>query len=255
MAIIKHVLPVLEYDGNPKAMIMPANENLELRLPPKVVFAFLGEAVDEYAAANHAKAAGLFASVTKNYPIYIVRHRGEKIGLCQAPSGAGAAVQMMDWLIGCGAEKIVSAASCEALVELPENAFLVPSRALRDEGISYHYLPSSRFVELDRKMLCAIRLVLMGRGIPFMECATWTTDNFFRETQEIINDRRKEGCAAVERECAALAACAQFRGVQFGELLFADGTPAFEKGRDSRGWGNASFQTALSLCLDVAANA
>lgn len=255
MTIMKHVLPILEYDDNPKAMIMPAHENLKLSLPPRVVFAFLGEAVDEYAAANHAKAAGLFASVTKNYPIYIVRHRGEEIGLCQAPAGAGAAVQMMDWLIGYGAEKIVSAGSCGTLVDLPENTFLVPARALRDEGASYHYLPPSRFVELDKKMLSVIRTVLMGRGIPFQECVAWTTDGFFRETQEMVNYRREEGCAVVEMECAALAACAQFRGVQFGELLFTADTLASEKGHDRRGWGNASFQTALSLCLDVAANA
>ena len=46
-------------------------------------------------------------------------------------------------LIACGCQKIVSAGSCGVLADLPENEFLVPVKALRDEGTSYHYLPAA----------------------------------------------------------------------------------------------------------------
>ena len=35
--------------------------------------------------------------------------------------------------------EIISAGSCGALEQLDESVFLVPRKALRDEGTSYHY--------------------------------------------------------------------------------------------------------------------
>ena len=61
--------------------------------------------------------------------------------LCQAPVGAAAATQILDWLIGYGVREVISAGSCGALEKFPESTFLVPNKALRDEGTSYHYRP------------------------------------------------------------------------------------------------------------------
>ena len=71
--------------------------------------------------------------------------------LCAAPLGAPAAAQLMDFLISCGCRKIISTGSCGVLTNLAENEFLIPVKALRDEGTSYHYLPASRSIELDKK--------------------------------------------------------------------------------------------------------
>ncbi len=46
MRMLKNDIPMLEYDFHPAAVIMPDRENLDLKLPAKAVFAFLGEAVD-----------------------------------------------------------------------------------------------------------------------------------------------------------------------------------------------------------------
>lgn len=52
-------------------------------------------------------------------------------------------------------------------------------------------------------------------------------------------------------ECAALAACAQLRGVTWGELLFTADTLANMDKYDERNWGEDSFAYALNLCLDA----
>ena len=36
----------------------------------------------------------------------------------------------------------------------------------------------------------------------------------------MVEYRKSEGCATVEMECAALAACAQKRGAVFGQILY-----------------------------------
>ena len=100
MSIAKNEIPILEFDTAQTAVIEPAHEKLELNLPRKCVFAFLGDYIDEYALKNNAQKVGEFVSATKHYPIYIIEYTGEKIVLCQAPVGAAPAAQIMDWLIG-----------------------------------------------------------------------------------------------------------------------------------------------------------
>lgn len=252
MSIIKNDIPILEYDNCEHAVINPDHEDVSVKLPECAVFAFLGETVDNYAMAAGAEEAGEFVSITKRYPIYVTHYRGKDICLCQAPVGAAPAVQILDWLIGHGVKKVVATGSCGALVDLPENTFLVPTKALRDEGTSYHYLPPARFVELKGDVLKAIEKVLTEKGLPYTECTTWSTDGFFRETTEMVEYRKSEGCSAVEMECAALAACAKFRGAEFGQLLYTADSLANVHEYDERDWGAASLEKALMLCLDIA---
>ena len=138
--IQKHELPILEYDSNSEEVIRPNHGAEQLKLPEKCVYAFLGEAVDDYAFEAEATVAETFETITRNYPVYIVKQDGMEFCLCAAPLGAPAAAQLMDFLISCGCKKIISTGSCGVLTDLAENEFLIPVKALRDEGTSYHLL-------------------------------------------------------------------------------------------------------------------
>lgn len=253
MSIIRNDIPILEYDSDTSAVIMPDHEGLGLSLPDKAVFAFLGEHIDGYARDHKAEKVSEFLSCTKGYPVYVVNYKGEDIALVQAPVGSAAAVQVLDWLISYGVRKIISGGCCGALAPFPENTFLVPYKALRDEGASYHYLPPSRYIEIDRPALSAIEKALKENGYGYQEVVTWSTDGFFRETKAKVEYRREEGCEVVEMECSALAACARLRGALFGELLFTADSLSDTECYDERGWGLDSFDTALYLCLEAIA--
>jgi len=234
MSLKENEFPIMEYDDNPKAVVEPNHEMIDIKLPEKAVFAFVGDIIDRFAQEQNLTKMAEFVSITKSYPIYIYNYRGAEICICQAPVGAPAAVQIMDWLIGYGVKVIVSAGSCGVLEDIPENNFLIPVKALRDEGTSYHYLRPARFVDLNPKMVAMIERVLEEKEIPFQECITWSTDGFFRETADKVNHRKKEGCSVVEMECAALAACAEFRGIEFGQILFTADSLAAIDSHDSR---------------------
>lgn len=252
--IIKNDIPILEFDTDTGAVIMPTHEKLDLSLPRKCVFAFLGKHIDEYAKAHSAVKVSEFISATKEYPIYILKHKGEDICLCQAPVGAAPAAQILDWLIGYGVREIISGGSCGTLVDFKENVFLVPYKALRDEGTSYHYMSPSRFIEINRSALKAIEKTVSERGLEYREVITWTTDGFYRETKEKVAYRKSEGCEVVEMECSALAACAALRNAVWGSILFTADTLADVENYDERGWGGDSFAYALELCLDAVIN-
>ena len=251
MSILKHELPILEFDTDTTAVIAPTHEGLNLKLPQKAVFAFLGDYIEKYAKKHSCTQAGLFVSSTKSYPIYITQYEGTDICFCQAPVGAAAAVQILDWLIGYGVTEIISTGSCGVLQDLPENTFLVPVKALRDEGTSYHYMKPSRFIDINTTALSAIEAALEEHGLPYTEVVTWSTDGFYRETKAKIAYRKAEGCSVVEMECAALAACAQLRGAVWGELLFTADTLANSDAYSERNWGIDSYECALQLCFEA----
>ena len=251
MAIIKNEIPILEFDTEQGAVLNPTHEKLGLKLPKKCVFAFLGDYIDEYANLTDAKQVSTFVSVTKHYPIYITRYKNEEIVLCQAPVGAAAASQILDWLIGYGVREIISAGSCGALESFAEGTFLVPYKALRDEGASYHYAPPSRFIEISEQARKAIREAILEHGMKYQEVITWSTDGFFRETKEKVAYRKSEGCSVVEMECSALSACAAFRGATWGMILYTADSLADVDKYDERSWGGNAYEYALKLCLDA----
>lgn len=284
-------LPILEYDSDKSAVLMPSHDNIAVRLPSKAVFAFLGDEIDKYALSRKATIVANFESATKVYPIYVLEEKvkkkvGERVGdkadenadgkanekvrqnvcektnrevveevtqkicLVQAPVGAPAAVQILDWLISYGVREVVSAGSCGSLVDYAENVFLVPYKALRDEGTSYHYLPPSRYVDVSDRSRHAILQTLQAHNLPHNEVKTWTTDGFFRETKGKVASRKQEGCAVVEMECSALAACAQMRGIVWGEILYTADTLHDVENYDERNWGGDSKAYALELCIE-----
>ena len=177
--IQKHAIPILEFDDNPQAVIMPNHEGLDLQLPKKCIYAFLEEEIDRFAQEVGAKCVGEFVSATKTYPVYVMDYKGEKVCLAQAPVGSAPAAQFMDWLIGYGVENIISTGTCGVLTNIEENAFLVPVRALRDEGASYHYAPPSRYMDVNVEAISAIEQVLEQLGVPYEEVMTWSTDGFY----------------------------------------------------------------------------
>ena len=249
--IQKHAIPILEFDDNPQAVIMPNHEGLDLQLPKKCVYAFLEEEIDRYAQEVGAKCVGEFVSATKTYPVYVMGYKGEKVCLAQAPVGSAPAAQFMDWLIGYGVEQIISTGTCGVLADIEENAFLVPVRALRDEGTSYHYAAPSRYMDVHVEAISAIEQVLEQLGVPYEEVMTWSTDGFYRETPDKVSYRIEEGCSVVEMECSALAAVAQLRGAIWGLLLFTADSLADIDNYNQRNWGSEAFDKALELCLDI----
>lgn len=249
--IIKNEIPILEYDDSSKEVIAPDHDLHELKLPEKCLFAFLGEVVHRYAEDNNAEVAEELITVSHNINIYILHEESEDICLVQSPIGAPASAQVLDTLVSCGCKKVIAVGSCGVLADIPENAFLVPTKALRAEGTSYHYLPAARYIDLDTKPVKIIENCFKKHKLPFVTCTTWTTDGFFRETKDMVKYRLEEGYRVVEMECAALAACCRKRGASFGQFLFTADSLANVHEYDARDFGTDSHEKALLLGLDI----
>lgn len=166
MALIKNEIPILEYDTEKKAIIMPGH-GWDYKFTKKAVMLFMEEEIDNYVSSHDCEVVGEFEAITKKFPVYKIVHNGEKIVFCQAPLGGAAATHIMDQLIGGGAREIIATGCCGSLIDDTEGDFFIPTAALRQEGASYHYLPPAREVEMNDRAIQAIVTALENNNLNY----------------------------------------------------------------------------------------
>ena len=160
-----------------------------------------------------------FKSASSISPVYIYDN---KILIALCPLGGPAAANLMEELSFNGIKHFIACGTCGCIDETIDlgNMLMLPTSAIRDEGVSYHYLPASRTVNTNNKVNKALRSSLKKFNQSFIEGKTWTIDAMYRETPNRIKRRRDEGAVCVEMECASLASVAQSKNLEFGELLY-----------------------------------
>ena len=94
---------------------------------------------------------------------------------------------------------------------------MIPTSSYRDEGTSYHYAPASDFIQIKNSEIVAE--FMKSKKLPYVLGKNWTTDSFYRETENNISKRKNDGCISVEMECSAMQAVCDFRGLELYYFL------------------------------------
>ena len=214
-------IPLLEFDGDAEAVIEPARVIRRQDVPEACVLCFFGDVIESLRRSHRLRIAGMFASEAETVPLFSLDVGDATVGLFHSPLGAPAAAGFLEELIAAGCRRFVACGGAGVLrSDIAVGHIIVPDAAVRDEGMSYHYLPPSRKVVADEASVVALIRVLERRHIPYLRGTTWTTDACYRETRAAVERHRAEGCLTVEMEAAAFMAVAQFRGVPFAQLLY-----------------------------------
>lgn len=114
MAVVKNEIPILEFDTEQHAIIMPGHHS-DFNFPKKAVMLFMEPEIDNYVAENECEIVGKFVSVTKEFYVYKTTINHADIAFVQAPLGGAGAVQIMEQLIAGGVQEIIAAGCCGAL--------------------------------------------------------------------------------------------------------------------------------------------
>ena len=122
---------------------------------------------------------------------------------------------------------------------------LLVDGAIRDEGFSYHYLPPSRVAHANPDVNAKIASYLDAQEISYLRGLTWTTDAIFRETPDRIARRREEGAKIVEMEQAGCLAVAQFRGFDYGALIYGGDDVSQDE------WSNRNWRSRKGIRYDL----
>ena len=128
--------------------------------------------------------------------------------------GAPAATVALEVCIELGASNIFCVGYAGSLQPYLKNGNVVLcSKAIRDEGTSYHYLPPSKFVAGTEQLLTLCKELFIFNNIKFHTGISWTTDAPYRETESEVRKLQAQGVLIVEMELAAIYAVAQMKGV------------------------------------------
>lgn len=228
--------PILEFDPAPTALIEP-NEVIDpVDIPRHVVLCFFQDVIEKVVAEHGGRQIDVLVSEIGQNPVWELDYGGSRLALVHPGVGAPLAAGFTEELIARGCRAFVACGGAGVLVpDVALGHVIVPTAAVRDEGTSYHYLPASRTVEPSPEAVAAIVATLEHHHVPHVEGTTWTTDAIYRETRDKVTRRVAEGCLSVEMEAAAFFAVARFRGVTFGQLLYA-GDDLSGNAWDNRGW-------------------
>lgn len=249
-------LPLGEFDPERTAILEPHHIAGDLNVPERVVLCFFYDVLAARGADPESGWTEIGARDLENGPrtIWQVGEGDDAVAVLNPGTGAPTSVTMLEVVIAAGARTVVAVGGAGALVdELALGQVVVPTEAIRDEGTSFHYREAERSLLLNRSVADGLAAFLDRREVPHVQAKVWTTDGLFRETPERVTRRRDEGCVLVDMECSALAAVCDFRGVRFGQFLYAGDSLATDDW-DHRGWQQAGTvrERLLDLAIDAA---
>lgn len=214
---------LLQYDGAKNAVIDPDMVHHPVPDFPETVVSVFSHHL--FASVLNFLGGRVIAEthdVDGIWPVYEVSYRGKRFAFYKARLGAPACVGSFEDVIPMGAKRIILLGNCGVLNRrIQDCGIIIPTRAIRDEGTSYHYAPAGDYIDVNTKYVEDFISVLDEFGYPYIKGTTWTTDAFYRETQAKVDLRKQMGAVCVEMECAAMQAMCNFRNVEFFQFLYA----------------------------------
>lgn len=150
------------------------------------------------------------------YPHYLFlldRTAGQVGVLAFFGIGSPAVSALVEMLAALGTRRFISLGAAGGLQPGGSVGDLVVcNAAVRDEGVSHHYLAPARLAHPSAVLTEELANALTTSGCSFNVGTTWTIDAPFRETAEELRHYRDDGVLTVEMEAAALFAIGQHRG-------------------------------------------
>ena len=190
--------------------------------PETLVSVFSHQLFDAVLKFLDGKVIAETRDVDGDWPIYEVTYKGKRFAFYKARLGAPACVGCFEDVIPMGVKRIILLGNCGVLdSNIKDCGIIIPTKAIRDEGTSYHYAPAADYINVNKKYVDEFVAVLEELGYPYVRGITWSTDAFYRETRAKVEARKKMGAVCVEMECAAMQAMCDFRGVEFFQFLYA----------------------------------
>jgi uridine phosphorylase len=170
----------------------------------------------------------------RRFPLAHGTAGGQPVSVILLPVGAPWAVMICEELIEIGAKTIIAAGAAGSLQDTaPVGSLVVPTRAIREEGTSYHYAPPEREAVPSSDLAGALAAGCRERGIEPLTGVNWSTDAPFREMRRKVERFAARGVLSVDMEASAMFVLGAVRGVEVASLfivsdeLFHPWRPAF----------------------------
>lgn len=218
--------------------------------PPKTLILcydkrFMQSVLDKY---NCEQCDGYFSNVFffRDYPSFAIAEFG-----WFSPINAMGLELVIAW----GVKQVIAIGSaCGIQKDIKPGDILICNKAIRDEGTSHHYLPSSKYVDSSKTLQNKIVAEMKQESISYRLGTSWTTDAFFRATTEEVKHYQSEGVMCIEGEASAVLSVAKFRNIDMAIMLTITDSYAnleWEKSIDYQGKKNKTLFKMLDIALNT----
>lgn len=249
----KSKYPILEFDSCRDAYIEPANLIKSIDIAECCVISFFRDVIEMKNKNGQLRQVASVHSETLDIPIYETIYDGKRVALVLGFLGSSGSAALLEELVAFGCRKFIVCGGAGVLQkDIVVGHLIIPTSAVRDEGVSYHYMEPSREVACNKDIIEVIESEFNKDGIKYIKGKTWTTDAFYRETKEKVALRISEGCVTVEMEAAAFFAVAKFRDVVLGQILYGGDDLSGEEW-DGRSWNSRTDvrQNLVDLSIKI----
>lgn len=219
-----------EFDYDKEAILNPMDfmqeqietKGLKGRMPKVAVSCFERKGFNRILQLLNCEEVAVSKNANDDFPIHVTTYKDKQIALFLMDMGAAGAGGQLEEVYALGVEKVIVFGSCGVLDRsIDECDIIIPNAAVRDEGLSYHYVPASDEMPVNLRYIPEFTAILDEVNIGYRIGKTWTTDAIYRETRAKMERRKEMGCICVEMECSAMAAVAQFREKELFQFLYA----------------------------------
>mgnify|MGYP000010725885 FL=1 len=236
------------------ALFTPFDTTKKIEDFPEIcVSTFSENIIQKFASLKSVEKIAELYTANGALPVYKTYYKNQDIAFYLSRVGAPACVAGFEEVVAMGAKKFVMFGSCGVLDdEKVKDNMIIPVSAVRDEGTSYHYIAPSEEIKASEHSIRILQNVLEFCGYFYVKGKTWTSDAIYRETIPAIEERRQEGCLAVEMECASMLAVSQYRQVPFIQFLYGADSLSSEKWeiRDLELYGLTNAEKYMLLAFE-----
>jgi uridine phosphorylase len=182
----------------------------DVRMPQSIIFCYQHQLLRHILA--HEETERMAGNPNQ---LHLLKSTGDKVAIYGGFGiGGPAAASSLEMFIALGVRTFVSigiAGTLQPALHIGDT--VVCNRALRDEGVSHHYLEAARYAYPSEELTARLARDLAQEGHNPVLGSTWTIDTPYRETVAEARHYQQEGILTVEMEAAALFAVAHYRKV------------------------------------------
>lgn len=239
----KNTYPILEFDDNKVAKLNPTAFVDKPFKTNKMIITFFPEVIDKLISEEQIT---LEYTIGGENTVLVYRFSDADVLITLGYVGCPACAGNLDLFNAMGITKVMFCGGGGVLdKDIKVGQILVVDGAIRDEGFSYHYIEPSRYIYTNTDVTNTIIKYLEENAISYIRGLTWTTDAIFRETNDRIARRKEEGAKIVEMEQAGCIAVSQFRGFEYGALIYGGDDVSQDE------WSNRGWQSRKGIRYDL----
>ena len=248
--------PLLEHElkaptaFTPESLVDAVRTSRRIRsipIPEVCVLEFDGDLTDWLISTRKVRVFGGWACF--HTTMYSLEVDGSPFGIVPRTIGGPYAVLVAEQMAVSGARVVLGLTSAGRVsASMPVPGLVVATKALRDEGTSYHYLPASSEVRSPPRVASFLAAELRTLRLPVVRGMVWTTDAPYRETSGQISRHADEGLLAVEMQAASLFAFSMARRFPVGLVAHVTNSVDQKGSEFDKGSRQSEFEILQSIC-------